>query len=349
MARLVVQAEAGSLVDPPGVGEYVVGPQRDAGVPAPAGEPEHLLHQPGADPEAPGPRLHEQHPQLGRAVVLPHAEHAARRSAVDLGDPGSLATEVPVVYVIGDDPGHERLERLVPAELLRVQRPVPLHHPAHVARLGRPQQVPARLRGLRQHVGDHVHGVQQPAPVIVVHRGQHVPGPRGRPGVQARHHRTPVFRQRDDLAAPVGRRAPPGDEAAGGESGQDAAQVPRVDVDRAPQIGHLAGVALRQLEQDPRLGERVRRVQVLAAQQPDHVRVEPVERPHRRHRPVPRRPAACRPVPARPAACRPVPARPAACRPVPARPAARSHQIICRQFAHGIPRNRCLSQSYTCP
>ena len=63
-------------------------------------------------PEAPGPRLHEQHPQLGRAVVLPHAEHAARRRAVDLGDPGSLAIEVPVVYVIGDDPGYERLERL---------------------------------------------------------------------------------------------------------------------------------------------------------------------------------------------------------------------------------------------
>src|SRR4029077_11378043 len=67
---------------------------------------------------------------------------------------------------------------------------------------------------------------------------------------------------------------------------QDATQVARVDVDDAPQVRDLAGLALGELEQDPGLGERVGRIQVLAAQQADRVRVEPVERSHRRHRRV---------------------------------------------------------------
>ena len=40
---LVVQGEAGPLVDAPGVGQHVVGPQGDAGVPGPAREPQHLV------------------------------------------------------------------------------------------------------------------------------------------------------------------------------------------------------------------------------------------------------------------------------------------------------------------
>jgi hypothetical protein len=222
-----------------------------------------------------------------------------------------------VVDVIRDDPGHQRLVAGVPAELLGVHRPVPLNHPAHVARLRRPQHVPTRRRGLRQHVGNDVHGVDQPVPVLVTHHGQQVPGLRGGPAVQPGHHRTPAVRQPDDLPTPVRGRALPADEPVGLEPGQDAAQVARVDVDRMPQIRDLARVTLRELEQDPGLGERVRRVQVLAAQQPDRVRVEPVERPHPRHRRVPRdhRPRCLR-----------------------------SHQAT-RRPSHS---NRCLSQIYTC-
>jgi hypothetical protein len=57
MTTLVVQGEAGPRVYPARVGEHVVGPQGDVGVPGLAGEPEHLLDQPGPDPEAPGPRF----------------------------------------------------------------------------------------------------------------------------------------------------------------------------------------------------------------------------------------------------------------------------------------------------
>jgi len=43
LPALVVQREAGPLVDAPGVGQYVIGPQGDAGVPRPAGETQHLV------------------------------------------------------------------------------------------------------------------------------------------------------------------------------------------------------------------------------------------------------------------------------------------------------------------
>ena len=195
--------------------------------------------------------------------------------------------------VIRHDPGHERLIRGVPAEFLRVYRRVPLHHPAQVARLGRPEQVAARLRGLSEDVGNDVHRVQQPALVIVAYPSQHVTGLACGPGIESRHGGPAGAGQPDNLAARVGGRAPPGDQAIGLESGQDAAQIARVYVDRAAQVGNLARVTLGQFEEQPRLGERVRGIQVLAAQQADHVRVEPVERPHCGYRCVSRGRARC--------------------------------------------------------
>ena len=284
------------------------------GVPGLAGETKHLLHQPGADPEAPSPRLHQQQPQPRGGGVLAHAEHASGRRAVDLGDPGRFGLRIPVVHVVRDDPGHQRLVRAVPAELLRVHRPVSLHHPAHVARPGGSEQVPARPRRLGERLGDHAHGIQQPPSVIVAQPGQHVAGLFGRLGVQPCHDGAATAGQLDDLTARVRGRTLPGDETVGLEPGQNAAQVTRVDVDRTPQVGHLAGVPLRQLEEQPCLGERVRGVQVLASQQPDHVRVEPVEPAYRGHRSVLRRLGTH-------VAHRRV----------------RRHRVVSSQFAHAIP------------
>src|SRR6185312_15723146 len=72
---LVVQGEAGALVDAPGVGQHVVGPQGDPGVAGPVREPQHLVDQPAADAQAPGPRLHQQQPEPRGSGVLAHAEH----------------------------------------------------------------------------------------------------------------------------------------------------------------------------------------------------------------------------------------------------------------------------------
>jgi hypothetical protein len=55
---LVVQREAGPLVDAPGVGQHVVGPQGDPGVAGPARETQHLVDETAADSQPSGPRLH---------------------------------------------------------------------------------------------------------------------------------------------------------------------------------------------------------------------------------------------------------------------------------------------------
>jgi hypothetical protein len=109
VAALVVEGETGPLVDPPRVNENIVGPQGDSGVPGLTSKPEYLFHQPGADPQASGPWLNEQQPQPRGRGVLAYAKDAAGRRTVHLGDPGLLGTGFPVVYVIRDDPGHERL------------------------------------------------------------------------------------------------------------------------------------------------------------------------------------------------------------------------------------------------
>jgi hypothetical protein len=100
------------------------------------------------------------------------------------------------------------------------------------------------------------------------------------PLVEHRVRRAPGRRQPDDLPPRVGARALPADQPVGLEAAQDPAQVSGVDIQFAPQPGHLHRVPLRQLEDDPRLGERVRRVQQTAAQHPDHVGIEAVEVPH---------------------------------------------------------------------
>ena len=50
-------------------------------------------------------------------LILDH-EHAAHRLAVHLGDPAALALRIEVIEEIRHDPGHQRLEALVPAVLL---------------------------------------------------------------------------------------------------------------------------------------------------------------------------------------------------------------------------------------
>ena len=64
MPALVVQREAGPLVEAPGVGQHVVGPQGHAGIPGPAREPKHLVDQSATDPQPPdrkSTRLNSSH------------------------------------------------------------------------------------------------------------------------------------------------------------------------------------------------------------------------------------------------------------------------------------------------
>ena len=77
-------------------------------------------------------RFDEQQPELRDGVALPDAEDRADPLAVELGDPAALALRVEVLDELRDDRRDERLEALVPAVLLPVERAVTLDDPAHV-------------------------------------------------------------------------------------------------------------------------------------------------------------------------------------------------------------------------
>src|SRR5439155_26087059 len=89
--------------------------------------------QPPADPASARLGLDDQQAQLcGRSRLLDD-EHRADALATAFCDPAALARRIEVLDEPGDDPGHQRLEALVPAVFLGVERAVPLHHPAQVA------------------------------------------------------------------------------------------------------------------------------------------------------------------------------------------------------------------------
>ena len=219
--------------------EYVVGPQDDLRVARPAGEGEALGGQPLAQSQAPRGRLDQQQPQLGGAVVLAHAEHAAHRRAIQFGDPAGLAG-VGAPRVVRHDPGHQRLVAGVPAVLLRVQRAVALHHPAEIAGPRGAQHERGRAVPRPGDLPDRGHRRGQPLLLglgeLVEQRADLLRGTL----VQAAEGVLPGAGQRDDPAAGVGVRAPPGDQAVRLEPGQDPAQVPGVDVDGAAQRADLA-------------------------------------------------------------------------------------------------------------
>ncbi len=116
--------------------ERMVGPQAHALVAGAARELEACVDQPATEVVAAPVGMYEQDPELRRSVTLGvgDAEDAADASSVELGDPGGLATRVVTARVVGDDLGHERLEALVPTELVRVHLAVGHHDPAEIAR-----------------------------------------------------------------------------------------------------------------------------------------------------------------------------------------------------------------------
>src|SRR5690606_38968332 len=138
-----------------------------------AGEVHARLHQAGAEPQAAGVRVHQQDPQLRRTgVVTRHAEDAADAPAVELRDPRPLARRVAVLGDVGHDPGDQRLERAVPAELRRVLLAVREDHPAQVAR-------PAELSDL--HVAHRYPPTETTVHILATGADPQVHTPAGRP------------------------------------------------------------------------------------------------------------------------------------------------------------------------
>jgi len=236
-----------------------------------------LLVEPPADAQSAGARLDEQQAQLRDAVVLSDAEDAAGALAVDFGDPRSLALGIVRVDVVRDDARDERLERLVPAVFLRVERAVAADHPAEVTGRGCAEDDGRRPRRAAEDAANDVHRGDEPPLLLLDQTGEQGARLGHRPLVEQPERPPPPRCQRDDLAPRVVRRTLARHEAAVREPGEDPAEVAAVDVEPAAELADLHPLDLTELEQHPRLRERIRRPEQALAQDADLVRVEAVE------------------------------------------------------------------------
>lgn len=164
---------------------------------------------------------------------------------------------------------------------------MPGHHPSQVAGLRCSQHHPARPAPVTlatEQGPDRGHRRGQPRPLRFRQRFQHPCHGFDLVPVQVGERRSAARGEPHDQPAPVDRRALPHGEALGGEPVQDPAQVPGVEPQPGPEVRDLHRLALRQLVQHPRLGQRVLGPDETGLQHPDHPRIEAVEPPHLRDR-----------------------------------------------------------------
>jgi hypothetical protein len=105
-----------------------------------------------------------------------------------------------VLAVIGHDPRHQRLERLIPAVLLRVDRAMPADDPAEVADSQRTQDDPALAPRVAEHITDSRHRVEQPPLLLTGKPFEHCLDLTCRTLVESLVHRTPGSGEPDHLS-----------------------------------------------------------------------------------------------------------------------------------------------------
>src|ERR1700694_699422 len=115
-------------------------PQRELPVALRAREGDAFVDQALADAPAARLRLDQKQAQLCGRCGLLDDERRADALAGPFGGPAALQLGIEVSYELGHDLGHQRLEALVPAVLLGVQRAVTVHHPAEIAGTVRTQR-----------------------------------------------------------------------------------------------------------------------------------------------------------------------------------------------------------------
>ena len=152
-----------------------------------------------------------------------------------------------------------------------------LDDPAEVAGARAPQDEAGGRRGLREHVADGVHRRDEALLVVLGQRIEDGADLVGRSAVELGEGGGALLGEADALAAGVVGRALAGDQAVALQPGEQAAEEAGVDVHLAAQVGDLGDLALAELVEHARLGQRVRRAQQAVAQDADARGVEAVE------------------------------------------------------------------------
>ena len=224
----------------------------------------HSSDEPGAEAEPARPRLDEQQPQLGDGVGLAHAEHAAGRRAVDLGDPDRLARRVRRLGEVGDDRARRapRTRRSSRARRRRARRCGRID-PAEVAGPRRAQDDRAARAGRGSSSRRTSASAATSRGAVRRRRAASSCAPvssTARRSSSAAAVARPPAVSRATLAPPVGRPSARGRPARAARAARAAGSGGRR---RSPSGARRSATSsaglLRELEQHARLGERVRR------------------------------------------------------------------------------------------
>ena len=242
------------------------------------GEAQALLDQARADAAPARPRVDEQQAQLGDVVLAAHAQHAARGLAVDLGDPRGLAARVVVARR-----SRRRSARRAPRSS-RPSRTAARRARRGAARSSRGRRGAGSLR-TKPAAGGACVSTSWTVSIAATRRCWSSSGSASRTApISSADRRSSSAKARgallgeaDALAAGVVGRALAGDQAVALQAREQAAEEAGVDVHLAAQVGHLGDLALAELVEDARLGQRVRRAQQAVAQDADARGVEAVE------------------------------------------------------------------------
>jgi hypothetical protein len=115
--------------------------------------------------------------------------------AVPFGDPAAFPCGVEGLDEFGDDLRHQRLEPLVPAIVLRIERAVTVDDPAHVARPVRSEPTGRGVGPPAEDVFDRPHGADQAGLPIAAQTVQQRADLPARPFVERREGGAPLGRQ----------------------------------------------------------------------------------------------------------------------------------------------------------
>src|SRR4029077_11652187 len=102
-------------------------------------------------------------------------KNAPGTTTVNFRDPAALVRGIELSGELGGDGGDQRLELLVPAVLLEVQRAVALDDPAHVPGAVGPKRHLRRAAPGREGRADRAHRLEQRPPTRVIELGEHGP------------------------------------------------------------------------------------------------------------------------------------------------------------------------------
>jgi len=140
MCFLGNEREPRFLVDVPRFYEHVVGPEHEFLVAAASSKANALFDEASAQTQAARLGFNQQKSEFGDRFTTLHYKYGADDFTAHFRDPAAFSCWIVVVDEISDDLGHECLEALVPAILLRVKDTVAVGDPAHIARLVRSQE-----------------------------------------------------------------------------------------------------------------------------------------------------------------------------------------------------------------